>query len=61
MATLNAFIDHGEARLSLLEDVDEAQKAIASLEKYHINLDTLTDQLQKDGVQAFAYDQLLES
>ena len=63
MPTLNAFIDHGQARQSLLEDADEAEKAIASLKKYNINLESVTDQLQKEGVQAFsqAYDQLLES
>ncbi len=63
MATLKAFLDHGQVSQSLLEDVDEAEKEISSLKKFGISLDTVTDQLEKDGVQAFAqsYDQMLES
>jgi transaldolase len=63
MPTLNAFLDHGHARQSLLEDVDMAAKQIAGLKKYGVNLEAVTEQLQKEGVQSFvlAFDQLLES
>ena len=63
MSTLKAFIDHGKARRSLLENVEQAEKEIASLKNYGIDLDAVTEQLQKEGVQSFiqAFDQLLDS
>jgi transaldolase len=63
MATLKAFLDHGRPRLSVLEKVDEAERELASLKKYGIDLDAVTDQLEKEGVQAFsqAFAQLLDS
>jgi transaldolase len=63
MATLNAFLDHGQVRPSLIEDVSEAENNLASLQKFNINLTSVTDQLLKDGVQAFiqAYDQILDT
>jgi transaldolase len=63
MPTLNAFLDHGQARQSLLEDVGVAEKQIAGLKKFGVDLEAVTEQLQKEGVQSFiqAFDQLLES
>ncbi len=63
MSTLKAFLDHGQARLSLLENVEQAANTLDSLKNFNISLSAVTDQLLKDGVQAFiqAYDQLLES
>jgi transaldolase len=63
MATLNAFLDHGQVQPSLMSDVEEAKENLASLKKFNINLSAVTDQLLKDGVQAFvqAYDQMLAS
>jgi transaldolase len=62
-ATLKAFFDHGKPRLSLTEKVEEAEKNLADLKKYGINLDAVTDQLLQEGVVAFvkAYDQLIDS
>jgi transaldolase len=61
--TLKAFLDHGQARLSLLEDVDTAARQIASLKKLGIDIEAVTEQLQKEGVQSFiqAFDQLMVS
>ena len=63
MATLKAFLDHGKVRHSITENVEEAEKILAELAKFKINLNSVTDQLLKEGVLAFvqAYDQLIES
>jgi transaldolase len=63
MGTLKAFLEHGKPRLSLTENVELAEKALADLKKVKIDLDAVTDQLLKEGVTAFvqAYDQLIDS
>ncbi len=62
-ATLDAFRDHGQVRLSLKESVDEAAATLEALEGLGISLDEVTDQLLDDGVTLFvqAYDKLLRS
>ncbi len=59
--TLDAFCDHGRARSTLGEGMEEAEQLLAKLEKVGVNLDAVTEQLQEDGVKAFAdsYDQLM--
>jgi transaldolase len=63
VSTLKAFRDHGNPRQSLLEDVPGAEKAVADLQKFNIDLIAVTEQLQKDGVQSFiqSFDQLMDS
>ena len=63
MPTLNAFLDHGRVRPSLMENVAEAEKDLQDLKKFNIDMQAVTGQLLKDGVQAFvqAYDQMLDS
>jgi transaldolase len=63
MGTLNAFLEHGKPRLSLTEDVEGAENALAALKKVKVDLDAVTDQLLREGVTAFvqAYDQLIDS
>jgi transaldolase / glucose-6-phosphate isomerase len=53
-ATLDAFRDHGKARDSLEENVEEARQVLAELEKSGISLDAITTELVKDGVKLFA-------
>lgn len=53
-ATLSAFMDHGVAALTLEADVDTAYEQLAQLSKLGIALDVITQQLQDDGVAAFA-------
>jgi transaldolase/glucose-6-phosphate isomerase len=53
-ATLDAFRDHGNARDSLEENVEEARQVLAELEKSGISLDAITTELVKDGVKLFA-------
>ena len=53
-ATLDAFRDHGKLRDSLEENVDEARRVLAELEKSGISLDAITEELVKDGVKLLA-------
>jgi transaldolase/glucose-6-phosphate isomerase len=53
-ATLEAFRDHGKARDSLEENVEDARRVLVELEKSGISLDAITADLVKDGVKQFA-------
>src|SRR5213078_4539937 len=53
-ATLEAFRDHGKVRNSLEENIEDARRVLAELEKSGISLDAITDDLVKDGVKLFA-------
>ncbi|SEL26676.1 transaldolase [Nitrosovibrio tenuis] len=59
--TLAAFRDHGRVRNTLQEGVEQAKADIAQLGNLGIDLNAITEQLQNDGVDAFAasYDKLL--
>ena len=52
--TIDAFRDHGVVRRTIDEDVDDARLVLTGLHDVGISLDAVTDQLQKDGVEAFA-------
>jgi transaldolase / glucose-6-phosphate isomerase len=62
-ATFDAFRDHGRVRPSLTENVEEAAKVMASLEKAGISMKEVTEKLVVDGVKLFAdaFNQLLEA
>jgi len=62
-ATFDAFRDHGRVRPSLTENVEEAAKVMASLEKAGISMKEVTAKLVADGVKLFAdaFKQLLEA
>lgn len=60
--TLNAFKDHGKVPgESVRDSLDDAAAALGRLKALGINLDTITEKLQQDGVTAFAtsFDQLM--
>ena len=61
VATLEAFRDHGRPRVSLTEDVDAAEGVFSGLKDVGVNLEKVTEELQIEGVAAFAasFDQLL--
>jgi len=63
LETLNAYRDHGKPRATLAKDITKAQKDLENLKRLGINLDEVTRQLEKEGVDKFAkaYDLLLES
>ncbi len=62
-ATIEAFDDHGYVRQSVTEGVDIARKQLGALSRYGIDLDTITEQLQHEGVESFAssFDTLLQA
>jgi transaldolase/transaldolase/glucose-6-phosphate isomerase len=59
--TIEAFIDHGKARVALTEGIDGARAALAGLAALGIDLDRVTQDLQDDGVVKFAesFDKLI--
>jgi transaldolase len=54
LATVEAFADHGVAASKVDQDVDQAVADIATLRELGIDLDQVTDQLQREGVEKFA-------
>lgn len=61
--TFNAFLDHGEVKESLIQDVSSAKKLIDDLMKAGIDIDDVCMQLLKEEVMAFeqSFDSLLNS
>ncbi len=60
--TLEAFLDHGQVRGNTVQEgVDEAEATLARLADLGVDLGAITEQLQVEGVAAFAasYDRLL--
>ncbi|MCR4394835.1 MAG: hypothetical protein NUV31_10735, partial [Dehalococcoidales bacterium] len=55
--------DHGKIDHTIQRDLDSAERIITSLTKFGIDLTAVTEQLQKEGVQAFikAYDLLIDT
>lgn len=53
-ATLNAFKDHGKAKITIGEHMDEAERVFRELESLGISMKEVTDQLEKEGVKTFA-------
>jgi hypothetical protein len=60
---LEAFIDHGEVRRTLDAGLFEPRGRLDELARLGIDLDRVTDELEEEGVRAFArpYDELLGS
>lgn len=52
--TLEAFKDHGVAEVTLVRGLDEARDAIAQLEALGISMEVVTQELEDEGVKAFA-------
>lgn len=52
--TIEAFEDHGTAHVTLPAGVGEAAAAMVGLARLGIDIDEVTDELQRDGVKKFA-------
>jgi transaldolase len=52
--TIRAFQDHGEARLTLEEGVDEAKRVFEQLAEAGVDYDDVTATLEREGVEKFA-------
>ena len=54
LATIEAFADHGVARRTVDADLEGARADLAALAEVGIDMDQVTDQLQREGVEKFA-------
>lgn len=63
LETLAAYRDHGQPKLRLEQDIEMARATLDGLADLGLNLNTLTEQLEQEGVQKFttAYTSLLEN
>jgi transaldolase len=52
--TLDAYRDHGDPKIRITENLDEAQSALAQLEQLGISMKQVTDELEQEGVSAFS-------
>jgi transaldolase len=52
--TLVAFLEHGQVRPSLEEDLEAAEQVFADLQALGIAMEAVTAELEREGVQAFA-------
>jgi transaldolase len=59
--TIQAFLDHGEVRRTVDENVDAARQVMQDLAEVGIDFDAVTDKLENDGIDLFiqSFDQLL--
>jgi len=63
LETINAYRDHGNPKLSLEQDIKEANRVMAELPELDINIDKVTQQLEDEGVKKFdePFDKLMET
>jgi transaldolase len=63
LETLDAYRDHGEPRVRLERDVEEARWAMSRLADLGIDIDKVTQQLEDEGVEKFdkPFDKLMET
>jgi transaldolase len=54
LEALEAWIDHGSAKLTLMSGIEEARQQLGGLAAVGIDLDAITDGLTRDGVQSFS-------
>ncbi len=61
--TIAAYRDHGQPAPTLEEGLDEARQVLTDVRELGIDLDEVTEQLQREGIQAFSdsYDELLQT
>ncbi len=61
--TMDAFRDHGTAKVTLTEDIEGAKRVLTEAKRLGLDLDAVTDTLVTEGVASFAgaFDELMES
>jgi transaldolase len=62
-ATISAFRDHGQVRLTLVQDIPSAKNVMVKLKKLEIDMHAAAEKLQADGVKLFAdsFETLMQS
>lgn len=53
-ATMKAFKDHGHAKITIRDHLEEAERLFPELKSIGIDIHEVTDQLEKEGVQLFS-------
>ncbi len=53
-ATIQAFKDHGQARITIGDHLDEAKRLFQELKAFGIDIDFITEQLECEGVKLFS-------
>ena len=63
LETIDAYRDHGDPKLRLEQDIDEANRIMARLPELGISIDKVTQQLEDEGIKKFSepFDKLMES
>lgn len=61
--TIDAYRDHGDPAVRIYEDLDEAHRAMETLEELGIDFEAVAGELEEEGVEKFAksYDALLDT
>ncbi len=61
--TYDAYKDHGDPKVRIKDDLDDARQHLDQLKTLDIDIDTVTQELEDEGVQKFAdaYDGLIET
>ncbi len=61
--TIDAYRDHGNPKLTIGFDIEKANRVLASLPKLGIDLDSISQQLENEGVRKFnePFDKLMET
>jgi transaldolase len=52
--TLEAFLDHGEVKIAPMDNLDQVNFVLQSLSSLGISMDQVTQELEDEGVDAFA-------
>jgi len=52
--TIKAFKDHGQARITISDHLEEAERLFPELKSIGIDINEVTEQLEKEGVQLFS-------
>ncbi len=62
-ATIDAFRDHGKPSVAVQDDIGEEEARVAQLKALGVDLDQITEELQEEGVRAFAdsFEHLLQT
>jgi transaldolase len=53
-STIKAFKDHGQAKIAISDHLEEAESLFPKLKSMGIDIDEVTEQLEKEGVQLFS-------
>ena len=53
-ATLKAFLDHGRVRINIGDGLDEAERLFAELRSVGVDVNQVTEELEKEGVKLFS-------